>query len=103
MDEIDVQEAGRRHAAGEVVLVDVREDDEWRDVRVEGALHVPLMDVPERLPAIAADGRPIAWLCARGGRSANACSYAAAHGAPGVNVEGGMVAWERAGLPVVSG
>ncbi len=103
MEEIDVTEAALRHAAGTVQLVDVREPDEWRDLRVPGAVHVPLMDVPDHLASIAADGRPVAWLCARGGRSANACAFATANGVTGVNVDGGMVAWELAGLPTASG
>ena len=43
----------RAHAA----IVDVREGDEWDAGHVEGALHIPLADLPIRLDDLPADGR----------------------------------------------
>ena len=44
-DAIDVQEAHRRAAAGEVVLVDVREHGEWAGGHAPMARHIPLGNV----------------------------------------------------------
>jgi len=93
-----------RAAAGEVLLVDVREDAEWDAGRAPDAVHVPLADVPRELPALRerADGRPIAFICRTGRRSAQAAQAAVDAGVPEViNVSGGMGAWVSAGLPLV--
>ncbi|MFK7918398.1 MAG: rhodanese-like domain-containing protein [Ilumatobacter sp.] len=85
------------HALGpDVVLIDVREDDEWADAHVPYATHVPLGTVPERLDQFS--GAPTYVICKVGGRSRGACDYAAAHGHHVVNVAGGMLAWLEAGF-----
>jgi rhodanese-related sulfurtransferase len=93
-----------RAATGEVLLVDVREDGEWEAGRAPGAVHVPLGDVERELPRLRARaaGRPIAFICRTGRRSAEAVRLAADAGiAEVVNVDGGMSAWAAAGLPLV--
>jgi rhodanese-related sulfurtransferase len=57
-----------------------------------------------RAPAlrVKAAGRPIAFICRSGRRSAQAAQIAADAGVAGViNVDGGMGAWADAGLPLV--
>jgi rhodanese-related sulfurtransferase len=93
-----------RAASGEVLLVDVREDPEWAAGRAPDAIHVPLAQVEAELPAlrVKAAGRPIAFICRSGRRSAQAAQIAADAGVAGViNVDGGMGAWVDAGLPLV--
>ena len=102
-DSIDAAEAARRLESGEIVLVDVREPNEWRSGRARGAKHVPLATIPHKLKTLAAHGKPIAFICRSGGRSATACGAARKHGIEALNVHGGMGAWQRAGLPVSSG
>lgn len=90
--------------AGDVLLVDVREDAEWQAGHAADAIHVPLGDVGARLAEIraAAKGRPVAFICRSGNRSAQASQIAVDAGMPGVlNVDGGMSAWAAAGLPLV--
>lgn len=92
-----------RAAAGEVLLVDVREDEEWDAGRAPDAVHVPLATVADRLDEITeqADGRPVAFICRSGNRSAQAAQIAVDGGVQDViNVGGGMGAWASAGLPV---
>ncbi|WP_420453660.1 rhodanese-like domain-containing protein [Ilumatobacter sp.] len=84
----------------DVVVVDVREDDEWASGHIAHARHVPLGTVPDRLDAF--DGEPTYVVCKVGGRSARACEFAAAHGRDVVNVAGGMVAWADAGFETES-
>ncbi len=94
--EITVQELA---ALGtEARVVDVREPGEWSDGHIPWAVHVPLGTVPDRLDAF--DGTPTYVVCRSGGRSARACEFAAGNGHEVVNVVGGMLAWESAGLEV---
>lgn len=97
---IDVKEAQRRAAAGEVLLVDVREQDEWRSGHAPAATHVPLATVPAKLASLSQKGLPIAFICRSGGRSGQACGAAKNAGVEALNVKGGMNAWRSAGLPV---
>lgn len=97
---IDAAEAARRLAAGEIVLVDVREKAEWRSGHARGARHVPLSRLGKHLEELAAHGPPVAFVCRSGHRSAAACAAARRNGIEVVNVRGGMSAWLRAGLPV---
>jgi hydroxyacylglutathione hydrolase len=62
----------REHA---VTLVDVREDNEWREGHVEGSIHLPLIELGSGrdLPAPQGPG-PIAVACAAGARAAFAAS-----------------------------
>jgi rhodanese-related sulfurtransferase len=99
-DAIDVAEAARRLDAGEIVLVDVRERVEWRAGRAPLARHVPLARIPREADALARHGKPVAFICRSGHRSAAACAAARSHGIAALNVRGGMVAWQRAGLPL---
>ena len=97
-------EIAPRLVAGEVFLVDVREDAEWEAGRASFATHVPLAEVGDRLDEIreGAAGRPVAFICRSGNRSAQAARTAVDGGVPDViNVDGGMGAWVDAGLPIV--
>ncbi|WP_229023059.1 rhodanese-like domain-containing protein [Actinomarinicola tropica] len=95
---VDVETAASRSAG--TVLVDVREPDEWSAGHAPGAVHVPLGSLdPERLPA--AD--VVFVICRSGNRSAMATQALRAVGIDARNVEGGMGAWQQAGLPVERG
>ena len=102
---IDVAEAERRlreDPAGPL-LVDVREADEFEDVRAPGAVLVPMSSFAARAGELPAD-RPLMLVCHLGGRSAAAAGFLIRRGGRDVvNVAGGMDAWERAGLPVRRG
>ena len=99
--EIDVDELARLREAG-VVIVDVREPDEFERVRVSGAQLIPLADVPERIEEIPDDER-VYVICGSGPRSARAVDYLNRQGYDTVNVAGGTKAWLEAGHPVEHG
>ena len=84
---------------GDLQLVDVREAAELTEARVEGANHIPLGQLPQRLAELDRK-RPVAFLCGSGARSAIATRAAAKAGFDAANVKGGMIAWSRAGLPL---
>ena len=102
---IDVHEAERRlrdDPAGPVLL-DVREANEFTEVRAPGAVLLPTSVFIARLAEIPAD-RPLLVVCHVGGRSAAVTGYLVRTGRTDVvNVAGGMEAWVRAGLPVRRG
>ncbi len=80
-------------------LVDVREPEELRtDGRIPGALHVPLGELGQRAGELA--GERILVVCRSGARSAMAADALRASGFDADNVDGGILAWERMGLPV---
>jgi rhodanese-related sulfurtransferase len=90
------------HAVDGGHVLDVREPDEVARARIEGAQHIPLGSLVERLAEVPRD-RTVYVLCHVGGRSAQATQYLESQGVDAVNVTGGIVAWYRAGLPVVVG
>jgi rhodanese-related sulfurtransferase len=104
---VDVVEAARRlgdaEAAVRPLLVDVREAGEFAQFRAEGAVLLPLSGFVARWQRLPAD-RPLLFICATGSRSFSAADYLIRNGRQDVaNVEGGTVAWARAGLPLRRG
>ena len=88
------------------VLIDVREDDEWAAGHIDGALHIPMNQIPQQLnyrPEAFASDRPLVIVCAVGGRSAHVTAWLVNNGVEAVNLEGGMSAWAAAGKPMVAG
>ena len=82
-------------------LLDVREAYEWQAGHVEGARHVPMGQLLERLGEVPND-REIVVVCKVGGRSAQVVQYLNQAGWSAVNLDGGMYAWAAAGRPMVS-
>jgi glyoxylase-like metal-dependent hydrolase (beta-lactamase superfamily II)/rhodanese-related sulfurtransferase len=86
----------------DVAVVDVREPLEWREGHVEGALHLPMLEVIKRVTELPSD-RPKAVMCAGGLRSSTVISALERHGVRHcLNVTGGMTAWLKAGLPTTT-
>jgi rhodanese-related sulfurtransferase len=81
-------------------VLDVREEIEWRYGHIDGAVHIPLHQLPARLDEVPA-GRALV-VCKVGGRSAQAVAYLTAMGRDVVNLDGGMLEWQAAGRPMVS-
>jgi rhodanese-related sulfurtransferase len=84
-----------------VVLLDVREDDEWQRGHAPGALHIPMGQIPARLDEIDPAAK-LFVVCQAGGRSQRVSQYLARNGYAPVNVSGGMLAWAGAGRSVVT-
>ena len=98
---LTARQAADRLARGEIELVDVRERDEWQAGHAPGARHIPLAELPARLADVPGR-RPVAFVCRSGGRSSVATEVAAGHGVDALNVEGGLIAWQRAGLDLTN-
>ena len=95
MNAVDVSKAQADHH-----LLDVREDDEWQAGHIEGAQHIPLGELGERIGELPKD-RPIVAVCRSGSRSGAAVRGLKQLGYDAENLDGGVTAWTRAGLPLV--
>lgn len=86
-----------------LVLLDVREDDEWAAGHAPAALHIPMGELPARVSELGnlPDDQPIHVICRSGGRSARATAWLNNSGWDAVNVAGGMGSWQREGRPMV--
>ncbi len=84
------------------VLLDVRETKEYQAGHVVGAVHIPLNTLPKRHVELNKfRDKPIIVTCRAGTRSGPACSTLRKAGFEKVFLmNGGMLAWESANLPV---
>lgn len=102
--QITPQEA-LRAVQSDTLLLDVREPEELAAVRygVDAQLDIPLSELPDRLDEVPRD-RPIIVACQSGGRSTRAIQLLQDAGFTQLlNLDGGLGAWEAAGLPVERG
>ncbi|HXW81063.1 MAG TPA: rhodanese-like domain-containing protein, partial [Acidimicrobiales bacterium] len=83
------------------LLLDVREPAEWQAGHAPEAWLVPMGQVSQRRGELPSD-RQIVVVCRSGGRSAAVTESLREWGLDAVNLEGGMLAWAAAGLPVVA-
>ena len=101
VSEVDPEGARRLVEAG-ALLLDVREDDEWEAGHAPEAAHLAIGLVAEGLDQLPSD-RTVVCVCRVGGRSAAVAGALASAGFDVRNLAGGMMAWELARLPIVTG
>ena len=106
MSVISAKQLHDRVQAGEQVhLIDVRTPAEFREVHATVARNTPLesLDCGAVLAAHPTSA-PLYVICRSGSRGKQACEKLAAAGCTNVvNVEGGTMAWDQAGYPVIRG
>jgi rhodanese-related sulfurtransferase len=85
--------------AGEVQLVDVREEYEWEAGRIAGARHIGMERLPSEADTIDRE-RPVVFSCRVGSRSGMAAQAFGASGYDAYNLQGGLQAWADRGLPL---
>lgn len=104
---ITVQDAKALLDAGDAIMIDVREQDEWDAARIDGAVFAPLSQMTQAWDALnLPQGKTIIVQCKSGGRSGRVCEFvgpSAKDGQPVVNLEGGILAWAQAGYPIIQG
>jgi rhodanese-related sulfurtransferase len=98
--EVDVPQLKAALADGSVTLVDVREDYEWAEGRIDGAVHVPMGELGARLGELPQDAT-IVINCRVGGRSGMAAQALRDAGYDAWSLRGGLLAWDREGEPLV--
>ena len=84
---------------GGAQLVDVRGDDEHAAGRIDGATHIRLDRLTQEHEALDRQ-RPVVFYCRSGDRSELPANAFRASGWEAYHVEGGLVAWSEAGLPM---
>ncbi len=99
-------DAARLHAmlGGEAPpqLIDVRTQSEVARGSIAGAAHIELATLPGRIAELDT-AAAYALYCLSGARSAQACGYLAQRGFDRLyNLDGGIAAWGRAGLPIAT-
>jgi glyoxylase-like metal-dependent hydrolase (beta-lactamase superfamily II)/rhodanese-related sulfurtransferase len=103
---IDVPTLAARLAADELDLLDVREEDEWRDGHVEGSLHVPYHDLRDGPPGeLRGRRRTLAVACSAGNRSSLAVSLLRRHGVDDLVLvaDGGVAGLAEHGVRLAGG
>ena len=100
---IDPEGLVERLRAGDVTLLDVREDDEWEEGHVADSVHVPYHELRDGLPPGLSREKPLAVACSAGNRSSLAASLLRRAGVERVVhvADGGVEDLERLGIELV--
>ncbi len=99
-DTIDVQTAAALQERDDVVLIDVREQWEYDEGHIPGITLIPLSEFESRVAEIPKD-KEVVLTCRSGNRSGQVYDYLDQLGYDNIhNMEGGILAWEAAGLEV---
>lgn len=98
--EISPRDASETMASG-ALMIDIREADEWEEVRIPGARFQPLSEINDWYEDLPRD-RPIILQCRSGNRSAMATAALIRQAGMNnvLNLAGGIIAWHQAGLPI---
>ena len=97
---VDVQTVADVKDRDDVFVIDVREQWEYDEGHIPGVTLIPMGEVAGRMSEIPAD-KEVFVTCRTGNRSGQVAEFLRAQGLDNVhNMEGGIVAWEAAGLPV---
>jgi rhodanese-related sulfurtransferase len=97
--DVDPDRAKRLIDAGDVQLVDVREQHEWDAGRIAGARHIELERVASEAGSLD-PGRPLLFYCRLGARSGMAANAFRRAGYDAYSMDGGLTEWDRRGLPL---
>ena len=97
--QLSIADVADRDAAG--LVVDVRSDEEWSSGHIEGALHIMLGDVLNKMSELPRS-RSLITVCGSGYRSSIAASLLAQHGFMTSSMDGGMTAWNEQRLPTIT-
>ncbi len=102
-DEITPVEVQQRLARGDrLYLLDVREHEEYVEAHIPDSVLIPLGQLSRKLSSIPKDATIIA-ICRSGNRSSVATDMLRRAGYSDVlNLNGGILAWVRAGLPIIT-
>ncbi len=83
-------------------VLDVREDSEFKGGHLLNAIHIPLGKLNDRIGELAKyKSQPLVVICRSGNRSTSACASLGKQGFDqAYNLAGGIMAWEKAKLPL---
>ena len=99
-DTVTPQQVNEIRNHPDVVVIDVREPWEYNEGHIPGVKLIPLGTLPDRMNEIPKD-KTVILTCRSGNRSGQAFRFLREQGFDNVhNMEGGILAWEKQGLPV---
>lgn len=100
LESISAKDAASMFIAKNAVIVDVREDNEWAEGHILGAIHIPLSQLEKRMQELSQyKDSPVIMQCRSGKRSAKAALIVKAAGFSRVlNMDGGIQAWTTLGV-----
>jgi rhodanese-related sulfurtransferase len=101
-DEIEVSPEDTASALADdgAQVVDVREQYEWDEGRIEGTIHIPMQQLSSSRDRIAVD-RPVIFQCRVGGRSMMAAQAFRAAGYEAYSMAGGIELWDTQRRPLI--
>lgn len=98
--QIDVQTAHDLSSREDVVLIDVREQDEYDEKHIPGITLIPMSELQSRVDEIPTD-KTVVVTCRSGNRSGQVTDFLRQNGFDNVhNMQGGINDWEAAGFAV---
>ena len=100
----DVKGFAQLMERADVVVLDVRTEEEFKEGHLEGALNIDQGQdgFVDKVKATLSTDKTIAIYCRSGRRSANAAEKLAAVGYKCINLKGGIIAWKEATMPVTT-
>jgi sulfur-carrier protein adenylyltransferase/sulfurtransferase len=104
IEDLTPEQAAAEIEAGGVALIDTREPHEYEEAHIDGGRLVPPGLLQDEIESAVPDhDQRVLLYCRSGNRSAKAAEQMAALGYGNVaNVEGGILAWQEQGLPVIT-
>lgn len=103
MPSVTTSEAVLLMNRAKLFILDVRDDAEFAAGHIQGAKHIPVAKLEERVQELAKQkNKPILVVCQRGVRSNTACKLLAKHSFAQVSsLAGGLDKWTEAKMPLV--
>lgn len=99
-EQLDAQAVAAIKDRDDVLVIDVREQSEYDAGHIPGITLIPMNSVPSRLSEIPTD-KTVVLACHSGNRSGQVFDYLKQQGYTNIhNLQGGILAWQDAGLPV---
>lgn len=98
-DVLDAKITNEIRGRSDVVILDVREDDEFKSGHIPEAEWIPLGQLSSRLNELPKD-KTIVAVCRSGNRSGQATQILRQNGFDAYNMQGGMNSWVQAGFEV---
>ncbi len=104
VDKVSLEQARTEHEAGQVTLIDIRETPEHRTGVAQGAVLLPMSELPRKLDLIPQmPDKPVLLICNTQNRSKATLSELKKRGYQNIRyVEGGMSQWAAKGWPLVA-
>ncbi|GMR08684.1 MAG: rhodanese-like domain-containing protein [Gammaproteobacteria bacterium] len=86
----------------DAVIVDVREDKEFKEGHIVNSVHIPMGNIGDHLQDLGKyKDKPIVIACRSGNRSGTVCNTLKKEGFNNVyNLAGGLLAWKNENYPV---